>query len=303
MKPMKKQNILLIINPVSGRKKARTLVYQIVDSLSRNNCSTMVFTTAKKGEATNIVIEHTYECHKIICCGGDGTLNEIISGLAHEKMQIPIGFIPTGTTNDFAHALNLPISVNQAIKATVDGCIRQHDIGVLNENQYFSYVASFGTFTKVAYATPQRLKNFFGSVAYIFKGIFSLSDIQPQKVKIVTDGEEIAGDFVYGSVSNSTVIGGIIKFLETDVIFDDGLFEILLIKTPSSLEALMKTIKCILHKSYDNEYTYFFKASKVSFSFDKGTEWTTDGEYAGTLDTVHIKANPCTAQIITALSS
>lgn len=296
---MQKQNILLIINPVAGKKKANKTIYQIVDSLCKNNCKTTLFITTKKGEATNIIIEHAHECQKIICCGGDGTLSEIISGLVQLNMNIPVGYIPTGTTNDLAHSLNLPTNIDTAIEATTNGHIQKHDIGAFNEGKYFSYVASFGAFSEVSYSTPQWLKNFFGHIAYVFNGILSVANIRPHKVKVVADGDEIAGDFIYGSVSNSKVIGGIVKFLESDVSFDDGKFEVLLVKQPRSIKDLGGIIKGVFHHQYDYQNICFFKASKVSFSFEKDTEWTIDGEYAGTLDSVQIKNLPSTAQVMT----
>ncbi|QQO10488.1 diacylglycerol/lipid kinase family protein [Breznakiella homolactica] len=295
---MQKQNILLIINPVAGRKKANKIVYQIVDSLSRNNCRTVIFMTTRKGEATDLIIEHAHDCHKIICCGGDGTLSEVLSGLIRLDMKIPVGYIPTGTTNDFAHSLNLPTDIDSAIEATTNGHIQKHDIGSFNEGQYFSYVASFGAFSKVSYSTPQWLKNFFGHMAYIFNGILSITGIRPHKVKVIADGDEIAGDFIFGSVSNSKVIGGIVRFLESDVSFDDGKFEVLLIKKPRSIKDFGRIVKGVFRRRYDDQNICFFKASKVSFAFEKDTDWTIDGEYAGTLCNVQIKNLPCTAQVM-----
>lgn len=286
---MQKQNVLLIINPVAGRKKAKSMIYRIVDSLCRNNCKTTIYITAKKGDATDIVTQYAEEFEKVVCCGGDGTLNEVISGLAQLKLQIPIGYIPTGTTNDLAHSLQLPTNIDDAIEVAVNGSIRRHDIGMFNENLYFSYVSSFGAFTKVSYGTPQWLKNIFGRAAYIFKGIFSIANIRSQKAKIIADGNEINGDFVYGSVSNSTIIGGLVKLLKTDVSFDDGMFEVLLIKKPRKIKEYRNILRGISKHDYNNKYTYFFRAKNLSFTFEKSTEWSIDGEYAGTPDSVQIK--------------
>ena len=296
---MKNQNILLIVNPVAGKKKANKALYYIVDSLCRNNCKTIVFTTTKKGDATRIVTQYAQECQRIICCGGDGTLNEIITGLIYLNLQIPIGYIPAGTTNDFAHSLNLPMNINHAIEVSANGRIKQHDIGAFNEDKYFSYVAAFGAFTSVAYSTPQWLKNFFGKLAYNFMGVMSIFGIRPHKVKVILDGNEIAGDFIYGSVSNAKTIGGIVKFLETDVSFDDGKFEVLLIKKPKKFKDLRGIIKSVFSRRYDNQYICFFKASKVSFDFEKNAEWTIDGEYAGAFCNVQINNLRCTAQVMT----
>ncbi|WP_099204499.1 diacylglycerol/lipid kinase family protein [Scatolibacter rhodanostii] len=295
---MEKQNTLLIINPIAGRKKARTILYKVVDSLCRNNHKITIFTTTSKGEATQIIREYASDMQKIICCGGDGTLNEVLSGLSRENLQIPVGYIPTGTTNDLAHALGLSVNVKKAINVTLDGNIRKHDIGSFNENQYFSYIASFGAFTKVSYTTPQWIKNLIGHTAYILYGIFNLNDIHSHRVKVVADGNEISGDFIFGSVSNSTVIGGIVKLAKSDIHFDDGKFEVMLIRTPKNAKELKKIIQGLVHRRYDSRHVYFFKASDLSFHFEESVKWTIDGEYAGTANEVEIKNHMGLAHIM-----
>lgn len=286
---MSKQKILLIVNPIAGRRKARKILYKIVDALCRENYKTTIFTTSKQGAATNIVRENGAEFQKIICCGGDGTLNEVFTGLAMENLKIPVGYIPTGTTNDLGHALGLSTSMGKAMNIAINGQIRKHDIGAFNESQYFSYIASFGAFTKVAYSTPQWLKNVLGRIAYVFKGMLSLTDIHSHRVTVTADGKTIQGDFIFGSVSNSTVIGGILKLPKAEVSFDDGQFEVLLIKNPKSPKELQAIIQSLLRHHYDSQYVYFTKASKVSFAFEDTASWTIDGEFAGILSDVHIE--------------
>jgi len=294
-----KQNILLIINPAAGRKSAKFKIFKIVDLLSRNDCKTTIFTTSRKGDAVNIVKENGSEAHKIICCGGDGTLNEVITGLMTAKLKIPIGYIPTGTMNDLAHALNLSTRTKKALYDISNGYIRDHDIGSFNNDQYFSYVASFGAFIKTAYATPQWIKNLTGRIAYFFHSLLQIGDIRPHTVKVIADGKEIEGDFIYGSVSNSTVIGGgSIKFTKAGVNFDDGLFEVMLIRNPTTPEGLSNIISGVLKQKYDVRYMRFFKAKKLIFIFDKETDWTIDGEYAGSHNTVYIENQQCAASII-----
>jgi len=193
----------------------------------------------------------------------------------------------------------LPTNINNAIEATTNGFIQKHDIGAFNEDKYFSYVAAFGAFTKTSYSTPQWLKNFFGKMAYCFSGITGIFGIRPHKVKIMVDGNEIAGDFIYGSISNTRIIGGIVKFLEVDVSLDDGKFEVLLIKKPNKLKDLSGIIKSVFSRRYDDRHICFFKASKVSFAFEKDAKWTIDGEYAGAFSNVHIKNHRYTAQVLT----
>ena len=296
---MNKQNILLIVNPVAGRKEAKRILYKIIDLLCRNEYKTIIFTTGQRGEATNIVVENAREVEKVICCGGDGTLNEVITGLNIIDSHIPVGYIPTGTTNDLARALKLPVKLNRAIETAICGKTREHDIGILNKDQCFSYVASFGAFTKVAYSTPQWLKNMIGYAAYIFKGILSIGDIRSHVVKVVADGNEIKGDFIFGSVTNSTVIAGIIKLPEGEIHFDDGEFEVLLIRTPKSRKELKSIIHGLRHLRYDESHVHYFKAKELTFTFEDSTSWTIDGEYAGAHKLVNIHNKSRSAQIVT----
>lgn len=197
-----------------------------------------------------------------------------------------------------ARALKLPVKTHKAIDTAISGQIRKHDIGSLNENQYFSYVASFGAFTKVSYSTPQWLKNLIGHMAYIFHGILSIADIRPHITKVVADGKEIDGDFIFGSVSNSTVIAGLVKLPKADISFDDGQFEVLLIRNPKSRKELRAIVHGIYHKKYDERYVHFFKAKELTFNFKDSAAWTVDGEYAGTHDNVNIKNLHRKAQVV-----
>jgi len=285
---MAKQNILLIVNPVSGRQKAKFLLFSIINFLSQNGCKTTVFATTRQGEATDIVKEHAAANDRIICCGGDGTLNEIFSGLATLDKPIPVGYIPTGTTNDLAHALGLTSNVKEAIELTLNGYERELDLGVFNDDKYFSYVASFGAFSKVAYETPQWLKNHLGRASYFFYGVSEIVDIRSFRVRVVADGTEVEGDFVYGSVSNSTVIGGLVKLPERSIRLDDGKFEVMLIKTPKDPMDFHLIVQGLANQDYNEESVLFFTAKEVEFSFEGDVPWTIDGEYAGESNKVKV---------------
>ena len=286
---MPKLNVLLIVNPAAGRQIAKKALFRIVDALCRRNCKTTVFSTAEKGDAIKWVAQYARQADRIICCGGDGTLNEVISGMIQFNVHVPVGFIPTGTTNDLAHSLHLPLHINNALEAAVNGRIHKHDVGMFNKDKYFTYVASFGAFTNVAYTTPQRYKQALGRLAYLLKGLVSLAAIQPRKAKIIADGAELEGDFIYGSVSNTSVIGGgVIKFLESDIGYDDGKFEMLLVKKPKRLSDIRGIVKSVSGRRYDSAVMLYRKVSNLTFTFEKETEWTLDGEYAGKEDTVQI---------------
>lgn len=279
---MAMQNILLIVNPVSGRQKSRLMLYSIVNFLSQHGCKTTIFATTGRGHATELVRQHAANHDRIICCGGDGTLNEIFSGLATMDIAIPVGYIPTGTTNDLAHALGLTSNIKKAMHLALYGTKRDLDLGTFNHDKYFSYVASFGAFSKVAYETPQWLKNRLGRASYFFYGISEIADIRSRRAKITADGWEITGDFVYGSVSNSTVIGGLVKFPEGSISLDDGKFEVMLIRTPKGPLDLHHIVQGLVNHEYSDDSVLFFTASNISFEFaDDAVPWTVDGEYAG----------------------
>lgn len=278
---MTNQNVLLIVNPVSGRQKARMMIYSIVNFLSQNNCKTTIFTTLHQYHATQLVMEHAESHDKIICCGGDGTFNEVMSGLVKIEAKTPVGYIPTGTTNDLAHAIGLASNVKRAMHLTLYGTPRDLDVGTYNDDKYFSYVASFGAFSNVAYETPQWLKNRIGRASYFFYGISEIGDICSHRVKIEYDDVEVEGDFIYGSVSNSTVIGGLVKLPEGSIHLDDGKFEVLLIRTPKNPVELHHIIQGLANQDYNDDSVLFFTAGKVAFTFEDNVPWTTDGEYAG----------------------
>lgn len=281
---VKSDNVLLIVNPVSGRQRARYILYDIINFLSQSGCKTTVFATISRGHATQLVQTHAPHHHRMICCGGDGTLNEVFSGLAamgEGAEKIPVGYIPTGTTNDLAHALGLTSHVKKAIHQALYGNVRDLDLGTFNQDKYFSYVASFGAFSRVAYETPQWLKNRLGRASYFFYGISEIGDIRARRVHIVADGTEISGDFVYGSVSNSTVIGGLVKFPEGSISLDDGKFEVMLIKAPKRPADLRHIVNALATKDYHEDGVLFFTASHITFQFEEDVPWTVDGEYAG----------------------
>ena len=197
-------------------------MYKVVDLLCKFGCKTTIFFTTGPLEATRIVKEYAHDFERIICCGGDGTLNEVFTGLMESGTRLPVGYIPSGTTNDFANTLKLPKSIANATVVALEGQKRDIDIGFFNDNKYFSYVASFGAFTNASYKTPQWLKNFLGRSSYFLYGVTSIVDIQPYSLKIIADDMQFEGEFIFGSVSNATYIGGFkpfpINFVSLDTV-------------------------------------------------------------------------------------
>ena len=283
------KKVLLIINPTAGKTRVKSKILDIADLFRKNGYAATTLTTAKKGDAADFVKQYASEHDLIVCCGGDGTLNEIISGFMQSASQLPIGYIPTGTTNDMAKTLHLPKSIKKAAHMIQNEQPIYQDIGMFNTTHYFSYIASFGAFTKVSYATPQWLKNRFGHLAYVLDGIRSVGDIHPYRLKVTADNLEDEDEFIFGSVTNSCSVGGMFQFKREDVCLNDGKFEVLLIRNPRNPVELRRILYGLIHKKFDKKSILFFHANQVTFEFEKETAWTVDGEFAGQSHKVQIE--------------
>lgn len=277
---MDKKKALLIVNPCSGRNKSRAGTFEIVDRFSNSDYEFSVHTTTCQGDATNIVKEELKDNDLVVCCGGDGTLNETINGVMDMPRRVPIGYIPAGTTNDIAGSLGIPTDFKEAADLVINGQPNDYDIGLFN-NRYYSYVASFGAFSRASYATSQKMKNRFGRAAYIAAGVADVKNIRNVKMRVEYDDGVIEGKFVFGTVSNSLSVGGFIKLPDDKVKFNDGKFEVILVKDfkPHNLLSLMGKV---LTQNYDNKQIYMFSTNKIKFTaLEEDVAWTIDGEFAG----------------------
>lgn len=274
--------VLFVINPCSGRGKINTELIEILKVFCRADYEVTTYITAKQGDATEVVQKANGKYDRIICCGGDGTLNEVTTGLARANVDIPISYIPAGTTNDFARTLNLSTDMQEAAKQIVKAKEEvKIDIGKFASNQYFNYIASFGLFTSVSYKTQQTAKNALGHMAYIFEGIASISNIEDYKISYVADGKYFEGDYIYGGISNTTSIAGIFKYDSDVVDLSDGLFEVLMIKKPQNPNELMKIVSGITSGDLSDKTVFdFCKASKIELNMPANVIWTLDGEPA-----------------------
>lgn len=274
-----KKKVLLIVNPCAGRTKTRTSTFDIVDKFSKSDYEFSIQTTTCQGDATNIVKKNSDEADLVVCCGGDGTLNETINGIMDIPRRLPIGYIPMGSTNDLAATLKIPRNVEEAANLIMSGRTNSYDIGLFN-NRYFSYVASFGAFTKSSYATSQKMKNRFGHLAYIFNGIGEWKNMKPVHMRIEYDGGVIEDDFSFGAFSNSTSVAGIFKFNIDDVKLNDGFFEILLVRKIKPITAPLIAGK-VIRQEYDGKQIVFLRTSKAKITSPQEVPWTLDGEYGG----------------------
>ena len=275
------KKILLIVNPRAGKMKSKHGLFNIINYLNSSGYITTVHCTTGQNDATQTVISQAREYDIVVCCGGDGTLNETISGILSIPELIPIGYIPTGSTNDLARTLGLPVKIKKSTGIIHHGTPTYLDIGSINNEKYFSYIASFGAFAKVSYKTSQKLKNWLGHFAYVLRGIKHLGEIHSYNLKVTSEDFKTEGSFIFGSVTNTTSIGGIVNFKKEDVDLSDGKFEVLLIRTPNNPVVLGRILKGIVRKRYDARYMFFFRTDHIEFEFENLASWTTDGEFGG----------------------
>lgn len=280
---MDRKKVLFIINPRSGTMQASKMMSDIIQIFSDNDFMTSVLMTAARGDATRFAEQYAQDYDLIVVSGGDGTLNEAIDGLINSGIRKPIGYIPSGSTNDFATSLGLPKTILEAAKRVVNGEPTDLDIGSFN-GRYFSYVASFGAFTSTSYSVPQNLKNILGHNAYLLSGIKDIVNIRPIHAKITSDpgtpNEKITeGDYLFGAICNSTSVAGIVKLDKQDVDMNDGLMEVLLVKMPKDLLDLNEIITHMMNNNLDSRELEFFSGKSITVDIDEGTHWTLDGEY------------------------
>lgn len=277
----KKKKVLLVVNPCAGKTKSRISAEEVMSKFPESDYEFTMKETTCRGDATNIVKTQSEGSDLVVCCGGDGTLNETINGVMDLPKRIPIGYIPTGTTCDLATTLGIPSDVNVATDFIKSGNTNDYDIGLFN-NRYFSYVASFGAFTKNSYATPQKLKNRFGHAAYVIEAMKEIKDIHGTHLRVEHDGGIIEGDFCFGSISNSSSIAGMFKLREEDVRLNDGIFEVFLVRK-MGLPNLVRTILEVQKQIYNPERIIYLRTSKLRLnSPNEDLSWTLDGEFGGT---------------------
>ena len=271
------KKMLFIMNPYSGMRRASRYLADIIALFNRNGYEVITHMTGAQGEAIDVVARTAEKVDLVVCCGGDGTFNETITGLLRSGVDIPIGYIPAGSTNDFAASMKLSTNVMEAARDIVEGKPVAYDIGKFGD-RYFSYVASFGAFTKASYATPQSIKNALGHTAYVLEGITELSQIRKEHVRMELDGEIVEDDFIFGAISNSTSVGGVLNLDPNLVDMADGKLEVLLVRVPRDLVELAECIKAVQSQQYNCSVITFRSAEKIKVFSNPLMPWTLDGE-------------------------
>jgi len=290
------KKLLFIINPRSGKNKNKNIFSSIEHILSEHDYEVDTIFTASRGNATELA-EKSIGYDRVVCMGGDGTLNEVCNGLMRitSAERPTLGYVPAGSTNDFAVGIGLPKSLNKVAKIAASENLNPIDIGLFTDDQgnqrYFSYVASFGMFTNLSYSTNQDIKNRFGHMAYIFEGIKSIADMQnfrPFRLRVQTAESIIEQDYIFGAITNSTSLGGLMKLDKKHVHVNDGLFELLLIRKPTNFLALTDTVTQLLNHKYKFERIIFTHTDNVTLTSEVPLDWTLDGEYAGSTTVANI---------------
>ena len=272
------KKMLFILNPRAGMRKANRVLADIIAVFNRSGYLVDTFVTGAREDAAKVAAHRGANVDLVVCCGGDGTFNEVLSGMMSAGLTTPIGYIPAGSTNDFANSLKLPTNMVQAAQQIVDGTDHLYDVGKFGD-RYFSYVASFGLFTKTSYSTSQDVKNALGHLAYVLEGISELSQLKPIHVKMELDeGETLEGDYIFGAICNSTSVGGIISLDPKQVDMQDGLFEVFLLRMPKDIMALNDCIRAVQKQQYNCKSITFRSSRRVTVTMSPDVAWTLDGE-------------------------
>ena len=291
------KKLLYIYTPAAGRRTAKASLSDVVEVFSRQGYEITVHPTQGRGDATRTVLEDGGGFDRVVCCGGDGTLNETVQGLLAlpaDKRPV-LGYIPAGTTNDFSRTLELPRTLPELAEAAGAGAPRPIDVGEA-AGRPFTYVAAFGLFTDVSYSTPQANKNLLGHFAYLLEGMGRLASIPSYHMKVSTrSGTEVEGDFIYGMVGNTVSVGGLVNLPRDKVLLDDGRFEVILIRQPKTAKDWQSILTALttLELSKDGEGAVVgFSAGEVTFACDAPVAWTVDGEFGGEQQITTVKNLP-----------
>lgn len=282
------KKMLFIYNPNAGTGLLKPKLSEVLDIFVKGGYEVTVYPTQRYHDALAKTLSYEEDYDVVVCSGGDGTLDEVVTGMAKREKQVPIGYIPAGTTNDFANSLHISKDMLEAADTAANGVPFPCDVGVFNDD-FFVYIAAFGLFTDVSYETKQSMKNVLGHLAYVLEGTKRIFNVPSYHIKVTHDGETIEEDFVYGMVTNSRSVGGFKGIIGKDVVFDDGEFEVTLIKTPKNPIELNEIVASLVIKQIDSAHMYSFRTGNIRFESIEEIPWTLDGEFGGEHDEVVIQ--------------
>ena len=277
---MEKKKLLFIFNPKAGKGQIRTKLYDIIDIFVKGGYEVITHPTQGVQDGYQKTKELAGEVDLVVCSGGDGTLDEVVTGLMEAEVQVPLGYIPAGSTNDFANSLKIPLKPVAAVKSILKNEPTLIDVGKFND-RYFSYIASFGIFTASSYSASQAVKNVFGHLTYVFEAVKDLSNITKYHIKATVDDKELEDDYIFGAISNSTAVGGVVKLKDGVVDLSDGEFEVTFVRNPANLAEFNKIVTAITSSKLEGcDMIDFVRGSKVTIESDTPISWSLDGEFA-----------------------
>lgn len=282
------KKLFFVFNPKAGKGKIKTALMDIVDIFNKGGYEVIIRATQYPKDAYEMTKKYADKVDLVVCSGGDGTLDEVVAGLVETGSKVPVGYIPAGSTNDFAGSLFIPKNMVAAAEMIMAESVYRCDIGKFNK-QTFTYIAAFGLFTDVAYETDQDLKNILGHLAYLLEGVKRLFDIQSYHMKVTTEDEIFEDDFMYGMITNSRSVGGFKNLTGKNVDMNDGLFEVTLITTPKNPMDMQEIISGLMSGKDNSDLIYTFKTSRIRIQSDEAVAWTLDGEYGGDHKEVEIR--------------
>ena len=284
------KRLLFIYNPQAGKWIIKPHLANVVDTFTKAGYLVTVWPTQGKEDATHVAARQGWWYDRVVCCGGDGTLSETVSGLLTLDAPPVLGYIPAGTTNDFSKNLGLPRGVEKAAATAVEGTPRQCDMGRFNDRN-FVYVAAFGVFTDVSYGTPQEFKNAFGHLAYLLEGATKLGDLgRGYHLTVEHDGGTLEGDFIYGMITNTNSVGGFQVFPANQVSLDDGVFEVVLVRQPRNVADLQDALVSLVRQNHEeSRQVVAFHTGKLKVTAAEALPWTLDGEYGGNPEVAKIE--------------
>lgn len=286
-----RSKMLFLVNPKAGQQELRTRLMEVIDIFTAGGYDVTVHTTQGPQDLTAWIAQYGegYDC--IVCSGGDGTLNEAVSGLMQLENRPALGYIPCGTVNDVAHTLGISRTPVEAARQIISGVPHAIDVGSFNQNRWFTYVAGFGAFTDVSYETPQEEKRLLGRLAYLLKGAKTLGEIRPIPMRMEVGGQVIEDEVLLGLVCSTTSVGGFRPKMPVikDIHLDDGLSEVIVVKKISSIQDLNGIATLLTHREFDPKYFYTFQTNEIRFTFPTAVKWTLDGEYGGAPRSVEIR--------------
>ena len=282
------KKMLFIYNPNAGTGLLKPKLSDVLDIFVKGGYEVTVYPTQRYHDALSKTISYEGDYDLVVCSGGDGTLDEVVTGMSKRDKQVPVGYIPAGTTNDFANSLHISKDMLEAADIAANGVPFPCDVGIFNDD-IFVYIAAFGLFTDVSYETKQSMKNVLGHLAYVLEGTKRIFNIPSYHIKVTYNDEVLEDEFVFGMVTNSRSVGGFKGIIGKDVVFDDGEFEVTLIKTPKNPIELNEIIASLVIKQIDSKHMYSFRTGHIRFESVEEIPWTLDGEFGGEHDDVVIK--------------